>query len=165
MARRRSDIEGMDNLMDTLRQLERIPQKVVTKAARKGANVAFKDSKKNAPVWLGYLKKAIILKPERTRKKGKKVFFVTLNRAFNDVFQGKSNQTVTSYNRRTKRMETKNKTSYYPASQEYGWVSKNGKYIPGYGYLRKSIDDNRKEIEKEMVRVATDEIDKLPRNR
>ncbi|UTI44433.1 HK97 gp10 family phage protein [Niallia sp. RD1] len=165
MARRRNvEIEGLDNLMRTLRTIENIPQRVATKAAKKGMNIAYKAARRNAPVDEGNIKKGIILKPERTRKKGKKVYFVTLDRSMNHIFQGTSNQTVTRWNRRTKRRETRNKTSYYPASQEYGFMARDGRYIPGYQYLRKSIDGYKREIEKEIVRVATDEIDKLPRN-
>ncbi|MEH7093942.1 HK97-gp10 family putative phage morphogenesis protein [Neobacillus vireti] len=162
MARRRnSNIEGLDELLRTIQQLEKLPQKCVTKAARKGANVALKAAKGNAPVDQGYLKKSLRLVPEKSRTKGKKVYQVAPDRAYNDVFQGESNQTTTRYNTRTGQTETKNKTSYYPASQEYGWTDQYGHYHPGYRYLRRSIDEHKTAIEKETVKVMTSEIDKI----
>jgi hypothetical protein len=94
----------------------------------------------------GNLKRALKLVPEKTRKRGKKVFEVSFDRSFNDVFV---------------KMSADGKRSYYPASQEYGYFAVNGRYIPGFGYLRKSIDNNEQKIEKTIVEVLADEIDKL----
>jgi hypothetical protein len=167
-----SNIEGMRELKAVLKKLEKLPQKVVTKAARKGANIALKAAKKNAPVDQGNLKKGLIKRAERTTLRGKKVFFVTLDRKMNDIFQkttksGKIRRLQYGIGKgrrargRAPVVVKRDGHYYYPASQEFGFMARDGSYIPGYGYMKKAIDEHRSEIEREVVKVMTDEIDKL----
>lgn len=142
----RTRIEGMRELQTTIRRLGQLPQKSVTIASRKGAQIALKAAKMNAPEDDGDLKKGIVLKGERSRLKGKKVFQVTFNRNMNEIFA---------------KVSKSGKRSYYPASQEYGFFARNGKYIPGFHYLKKSITENTKAIQKTIVNVLSKEIDKL----
>lgn len=141
-----SKIDGMEELEKTIKALGMLPQKCVTKAARKGANIALKSARLRAPVDEGNLKKAIVLKGERSRVRGKKVFQVTIDKKKNDLFVSISKE---------------GKRAYYPASQEYGFFTRDGGYIPGYRYMRGSIEENSKAIEKEVVTVLSQEIDKL----
>jgi HK97 gp10 family phage protein len=142
---RRTTIEGMAELERAIQRLGKVPTKIATKAARAGAKIALKDARANAPEDEGNLKKGIVMKAERSRKQGKKVFDVKLDPKMNDVF--------------VKISET-GERSYYPASQEYGFFTVNGRYIPGYRYLRKAIDNNEQAIEKAIIDVGLDEIDK-----
>ncbi len=147
MAKRvKFEIEGMKELERTIRELGKLPQKCVTKAAKKGAQIALKAAKQKAPFLTGALEEGIILKGEKTRRKGKKVYQVTMNPAMNDVFVKTTKD---------------GKRYYYPASQEYGFITKNGGYVPGYHYLRDSLVDNKERIEKTVVDVLAKEIDKL----
>jgi len=146
MAKVKYEIEGMKELEKTIRKLGKLPQKCVTKAAKKGAQIALKAAKQNAPFLTGALEEGIILKGEKTRKKGKKVYQVTMNPAMNDVFVKTTKD---------------GKRYYYPASQEYGFITKNGGYVPGFHYLRDSLVDNKERIEKTVVDVLAKEIDKL----
>ena len=139
-------IEGMEELEKTIRKLGKLPQKCVTKAAKKGAQIALKAAKQKAPFLTGALEEGIILKGEKTRRKGKKVYQVTMNPAMNDVFVKTTKD---------------GKRYYYPASQEYGFLTKNGGYVPGFHYLRDSLVDNKERIEKTVVDVLAKEIDKL----
>ena len=139
-------IEGMKELEKTIRKLGKLPQKCVTKAAKKGAQIALKAAKQKAPFLTGALEEGIILKGEKTRRKGKKVYQVTMNPAMNDVFVKTTKD---------------GKRYYYPASQEYGFITKNGGYVPGFHYLRDSLVDNKERIEKTVVDVLAKEIDKL----
>lgn len=139
-------IEGMEELEKTIRKLGKLPQKCVTKAAKKGAQIALKAAKQKAPFLSGDLEEGIILKGEKTRRKGKKVYQVTMNPAMNDVFVKTTKD---------------GKRYYYPASQEYGFITKNGGYVPGFHYLRDSLVDNKERIEKTVVDVLAKEIDKL----
>ncbi len=139
-------IEGMKELEKTIRKLGKLPQKCVTKAAKKGAQIALKAAKQKAPFLTGALEEGIILKAEKTKKKGKKVYQVTMNPAMNDVFVKTTKD---------------GKRYYYPASQEYGFITKNGGYVPGFHYLRDSLVDNKERIEKTVVDVLAKEIDKL----
>lgn len=139
-------IEGMKELERSIKTLEKLPQKVVTPAAKKGARIALKAAKENAPVESGDLKKGLVLKGERSKIKGKKVYQVTFDKRMNDVFV---------------KMSAEGKRSYYPASQEYGFFARNGRYIPGYRYLRRSIEENSSAIEKKIVDEMVKNIDKL----
>mgnify|MGYP001392164245 FL=1 len=146
MAKVKYEIEGMKELEKTIRKLGKLPQKCVTKAAKKGAQIALKAAKQKAPFLTGALEEGIILKAEKTKKKGKKVYQVTMNPAMNDVFVKTTKD---------------GKRYYYPASQEYGFITKNGGYVPGYHFLRDSLVDNKERIEKTVVDVLAKEIDKL----
>ena len=146
MAKVKFKIEGMEELEKTIRKLGKLPQKCVTKAAKKGAQIALKAAKQKAPFLTGALEEGIILKAEKTKKKGKKVYQVTMNPAMNDVFVKTTKD---------------GKRYYYPASQEYGFITKNGGYVPGFHYLRDSLVDNKERIEKTVVDVLAKEIDKL----
>lgn len=130
------------------RELEKVPQTTVTKSARAGASIAYKSAKANAPVDTGNLKKGLILKRERRRKPGKAVYQVTFDPAMNDVFAKESKD---------------GKRSYYPASQEYGFLTKDGGYIPGYRYLKRSITDNETAIEQKIIETAKKDVEKALR--
>jgi HK97 gp10 family phage protein len=146
MSSSRAEIRGMRELQQTIKELGKLPQKCVTKAARNGAKIAQKDAKINAPVDQGNLKRGIVLRPEKSRTQGKKVFQVTFNRNMNEFFV---------------KVSKDGKRAYYPASMEYGYFAKNGRYIPGYRFMRKSIDNNEQLIEDAMIDVLAKEIDKL----
>jgi HK97 gp10 family phage protein len=139
-------IEGMEELQKTIKKLGELPQKCVTKAARKGSKIALNSAKQNAPVDTGSLKRGLSQKGERTKTKGKKVYQVTFNKGMNDVFTTESKS---------------GKRGYYPAAQEYGFFARNGRYIPGFHYMKKSIEGNNYQIEREIVDVLSKEIDKL----
>jgi len=140
------EIEGMKELERTIRKLGKLPQKCVTPAAKKGAQIALKAAKAKAPFLTGALEEGIILKGEKLRKRGKKVYQVTMNPAMNDVFVKTTKD---------------GKRYYYPASMEYGFITRDGGYSPGFHYLRDSLVDNKERIEKTVVDVLAKEIDKL----
>ncbi|SFD44098.1 HK97 gp10 family phage protein [Bacillus sp. UNCCL81] len=144
------EIEGYRQLQQTIDQLGKIPQTIVTKAARKGARVVLPEAKKKAPVEIGNLKRGIILRPEKTTTKGKKVFQVVMDRAFNRFFVKESKD---------------GKRAYYPASQEYGFFSRGpngsrGKYIPGYNYLRGANASKHNKAQQIIIRTMLSEVDK-----
>jgi len=145
---RRSEIVGMKELERAFRELGKVPQSAATKSARAGGQIALKAAKANAPEDTGDLKRGIILKRERSKVKGKAVYDVTIDPAMNDVFV---------------KVSKDGKRSYYPASQEYGFLTVDGRYIPGYRYLRRSADDNERPIEKKMLEVTGKEVDKVLR--
>ncbi len=152
-------IEGMRELEQSIKRLGAVPQRFVTKAARSGANIALKAARKRAPEDTGALKKGIVLKGEKNRVKGKKVYDVMMDPTMNDVFQ---KQTVTGLRRVRKGKEVEYGAGgyYYPASQEFGFVARNGRYIPGFHFLKDSLTDNAGQIEKKVVDVLSKEVDK-----
>lgn len=145
MAKVKFKVEGMKELEKSLKKLGRVPQKHVTASARKGMNVALKDSKANAPYDTGTLKKGIVMKGEKAKVKGKKVYRIVFDSAMNDVFQKKNKEGKV--------------TGYYPVSQEYGFFAKNGRYIPGYRFISDSLIDNTSKIEKTIVSEMKKKID------
>jgi len=145
---RKSDILGMDELERTFQRLGKVPQTVATKSARAGATIAHKAAKTNAPEDTGQLKSGIILKRERRTKPGKAVYDVEMDPAMNDVFV---------------KISKDGKRSYYPASQEYGFLTVNGGYVPGYHFLRRAITDNAAEIERKIMDVTAQEVEKALR--
>jgi len=138
-------IEGMKELERSIKRLGALPQKCVTPAAKKGATIALKAARQKAPYLTGELESGIILKGEKTTKKGKKVYQVTLDRAKNDVFV---------------KISKSGKRYYYPASQEYGFITRNGGYVPGFHYLRDALAENAGQIEKTVVDELSKRIDK-----
>ena len=146
MARVDFKIEGMKELERTIRELGKLPQKCVTPAAKKGARIALKAAKAKAPFLTGALEEGIILKGEKTRRKGKKVYQVTMNPAMNDIFVKTTKD---------------GKRYYYPASMEYGFITRDGGYSPGFHYLRDALVDNKTAIERTVVDELAKQIDKL----
>ncbi|MDB1924062.1 HK97 gp10 family phage protein [Clostridium tertium] len=137
-------LEGLDEVLKMLKDVESLPQKCVNKSARNGAKISQKDAKNNAPFLTGTLEESISLKAEKTSKKGKKVYQVTL----------KDNPEFV-------RITAEGNRYYYPASQEYGFKLKNGGKVEGLHFMKNSIDNNSSKIESTMINVLADEIDKL----
>lgn len=147
MARKASfKLEGMKELERTIRQLGQLPQKCVTPAAKKGAQIALKAARAKAPFRFGDLESGIVLKGERLRQRGKKVYQVTMDPSMNDLFVKTTKD---------------GKRYYYPASMEYGFLTKDGGYVPGFHFLRDSLIDNKEEIERVVVDELAKRIDKL----
>ncbi|MCL1806035.1 MAG: HK97 gp10 family phage protein [Clostridiales bacterium] len=132
-------IEGMRELHKSLEKLGSVPQKHVTASARKGMNIPLKAAKAAAPVDTGNLQKGIILKGERSRYKGKKVYRIVFDPAMNDVFQ--------KYG------------GYYPVSQEYGYFTRDGRYMPGLMFIHKALQGNTGALTKTMVDTMKKKID------
>jgi len=148
MMARRDTLVGFDDLMRDFERLGKVPQTVATQSARAGGRIALKAAKALAPVDTGELRDGIILKRERSRTKGKAVYDVMMDPAKNDIFVKTTKD---------------GKRYYYPASQEYGFLTVDGRYVPGYAYLRRAIDNNAEQIERKILEVAGREVDKALR--
>ena len=146
MAKVKFEIEGMKELEKTIRKLGRLPQKCVTPAAKKGGRIVLLAARAKAPWRFGDLANGIILKGEKLRKRGKKVYDVMMDPAKNDIFVKTTKD---------------GKRYYYPASMEYGFITRDGGYSPGFHYLRDSLVDNKAEIERTVVDELAKQIDKL----
>jgi HK97 gp10 family phage protein len=138
-------IEGMRELQKSLRKLGKVPQKHVTASVKKGMNIVLRDAKANAPEDTGNLKKGIKLAGERASTKGKKVYRVVFDRNMNDIFQKKNAEGKV--------------TGYYPVSQEYGYFTKNGRYIPGFRFIHGSLIENTQKVEKTIIDTMKQKID------
>ena len=138
-------VEGMRELQKNLEKIGKVPQKHVTASSKKAMNIVLKQSRANAPVDTGMLKKGIKLVGERAKVKGKKVYRIVFDRNMNDVFQKKNKEGKV--------------TGYYPVSQEYGFFAKNGRYIPGYRFIHDALADNTQKVEKTIVSEMQKKID------
>lgn len=138
-------LEGMPKLQKDLETLGKVPQKHVTASSRKGMNIAYKQAKADAPYDTGALKKGILMKGERSKIKGKKVYRIVFDRAMNHIFQKPNKEGKI--------------TGYYPVSQEYGFFARDGKYIPGFRFITNSLNDNARSIEKAIVSEMQKKVD------
>lgn len=140
------DFSDISRLKKSIKKLGKLPQKCVTKAARKGGSVVMEEVKNTAPVDTGDLKRGLKLKAEKSRTKGKKVYQITFSADMNDVFQKKNADGKIS--------------GYYPVSMEYGYFAKNGRYIPGYRFMRKAAENKESEVQGVTITTLADELDK-----
>ena len=138
-------IAGMKELQNLIDRLGKLPQKCVTQAVRKGASVLRVDTKSRAPVDTGALKRGLKLVGERSALKGKKVYQVVFDRDMNDIFVKESKS---------------GKRAYYPASQEYGFFARNGRYIPGYHFMKQTADDDTAKVKEIVLSELGKNIDK-----
>ncbi|GBF73213.1 hypothetical protein PA598K_01498 [Paenibacillus sp. 598K] len=140
----------MKELERAMKRLGKVPQTIVTQAARAGATIPLRASKANAPEDTGDLKSGIIMKKERRTKIGKAVYDIMMDPAKNDIFV-KTTKDGTRY--------------YYPASMEYGFMTVDGGYVPGYRFLRRGLVENVTRIESRVIEVAGKAVDKAWRAR
>jgi hypothetical protein len=145
MARSFNEIKGMFALEVAVRRIGEVPKKVVTKAARAGAKIAYKSAKANAPHKTFALRNGIIMRVEKQKTVGKRVFDIKMAPKMDDIFVDISRA---------------GKRAYYPASQEYGFLDRNGRKVPGKRYLKRAIDANKQAMENAVIEVALKEIDK-----
>lgn len=141
----KTEVIGIDEVIELLKDVEKVSIRSVTKAAKVGAKIARDDARANAPVDTGQLKRGIKMKLERKRTQGKRVYSIG--------FYGKSGkgEEFVKYSKSGKR-------SFYPVSQEYGWVDKNGKRHEGKKFLRNAIDKNREQINRVVLQTLADEL-------
>jgi HK97 gp10 family phage protein len=139
------EIRGLKELQRAIKELGKAPG--VTPAARKGMTIAYRSAKTKAPEDTGDLKKGIILKKERSRR-GKAVFQVTMDSSMNDIFV---------------KVSKDGKRSYYPAAQEYGYITRDGGYMPGAYFMRDALQQNQSKIEKTIIDSMLKSIDKALR--
>lgn len=145
MAKVNFKLEGGRELEKAFKKLGKVPQKHVTSSSRKAMNIVLKQARADAPEEDGYLKQGMKLQGERSQFKGKKVYQVVFDRRWNHVFQKKNKEGQI--------------VGYYPVSQEYGFYSKSGRYIPGFMFVRKSLLDNVRNVERTIVTEMKKKID------
>lgn len=112
--------EELADLEKTIKKVGKVPQTHLTRAVKRASGPVLSAAQLGAPKDTGELAKGLILQGEKHRKKGKKVYEVVPDHAKNDIFA---------------KISKAGKRAYYPASQEYGFFAKNGRYIPGFHYL------------------------------
>ncbi len=137
-----STIEGIEEIIAKFKQLEQVPQAIVTNAAKKGATMALNYAISNLQPangeFLGRqgktekhqggdLKKALKLKAERSPK-GKKVYKIT--------------------------------TTWYAHFRDLGFTTRNGKKIEGSHFLKYALTEHYDEIRNAIIEELSKGIDK-----
>ena len=130
-------IEGMDKLEESAKRLGKIPQKFVTQSTKKAMTPILKKARANAPYDTGDLKKGSIMVGEKSKSKAKKSYRIVFDRAMNDVFQKPNKEGKV--------------TGYYPVSQEYGYYTKSGSYIPGFRFISGAFTGQASQVEKTII--------------
>lgn len=137
-----NSIVGIADVRRLFEEVGKAPAKVLTASTRKGAKLALRYAKAHCPEgveWTtgqyahepGTLKKSLRIKPEK-RKKGKKVYTI-----------GPGPE------------------GWYAHFADYGFTTRNGRYIPGNRFLRDSVDKNRVKIQETILREMAKELEKL----
>ena len=157
----------MDDLLEARRAFDamgQLPARIVTAAAGRGATVVKRAVKNSAeiPVLTGTMRKAVRrLRAERSKVKGKKVYPVGFDPAMNSVLQKPI--------RNPGEAGGQNDKAYYPASMEYGFLtrSKGGgiSYFPGFHFMAAAGESVRGEANAAMAKKFNEAIQKEWRKR
>jgi hypothetical protein len=153
------DTKDVERTIKMLNKAGKSPQKAVTKAASKAITPVNRAIKYGAvPVGeTGNLKRAITRKAEKSRRRGKKAYEVTFDAKYNAVLQKPIKNPGEAGG--------KNDHAYYPASQEYGFLtrSKGGgySYVPGLHFMREGAENAEPQAKTIMVDTLEKELDKL----
>ena len=155
------DFRDLKRFQKTLERMERLPQKVVNAAAGKGATVVGRAIRAAAPRGkTRQLSKGFKRIAEKSRVKGKKVYQYAMDPAKNAIFQKPIPMPGAKHpgDRRSKW-----KHAYYPASVEYGFLtrSKGGglEYVPGTHFARNATETARPEAEHMIVKALADGLE------
>jgi HK97 gp10 family phage protein len=142
-----NEIEGLEEVMRMFREVGEVSQKIITKAAKTGAKIVQQDAKSNAPKDTGKLKRSIKMKAEK-RKKGKKVYDIK--------FVGDDLAKIGKNGER----------SFYPVSQEYGWMGRDGnKIIPKKTrFLRNAKEKNDARVKQLIINELKKGIEEVRGN-
>ena len=154
------DFSDVERAIKALNRIGKSPQRATTKAASKGMTVVRRRVRQLVPVGeTGNLRRGLRRKGEKARVKGKKVYDLGFDPGMNDVLQkpvmnpGAAGST-----------STKNGHAYYPASMEYGFLtrSKGGglSYVPGYEFMKKGTEEASSEARQVMIDTAMKELAK-----
>lgn len=145
-------VDGMDSLIKSLKRLGEVPQKHVTASVRKAMGSPLKQAKADAPEDTGALKKGIVLKGEKSKTKGKKIYRIVFDDSMNDIFQ-KARMVTKKNGTQTERV-----TGYYPVSQEYGWFTRSGSYIPGLRFARGAMESKAGLVSRTIISTMAAKI-------
>lgn len=147
----------MEQFQKTLDRVGKLPQKVVSRAAGKGATVAGRAIRAAAPKGkTRQLSKGFKRKPEKSKTPGKKAFNYAMDPAKNDIFQKPIKNPGIAGGKRSH--------AYYPNSVEYGFLTRstgNGlRYVQGQHFVRKAAEAARPQVESTVIKTAIAELKK-----
>ena len=129
-------MDDLQRLEHDLKRLEKFPTRYLSSAVKKGGKIVLDEAKRLAPKKSGTMINAMVVRLERSAKPGKKVVQITFGREYNDVLAKESKD---------------GKRSYYPASQEYGWITRSGRRIEGKHFMRDAADTQENAFKKKVI--------------
>jgi hypothetical protein len=137
------EIKGIDKVMKDLEKLN-LPDKIIANAAEAGMSVTLAKARANAPVRTGNLRRGIIMVPEYSATRYKKVYRIVFDRAMNSVFQ-KPYVKKTQENGKTVEKEA---IAYYPVSMEYGFETERFGKFEGLKFVHDALAETSGEIKR-----------------
>lgn len=151
------DCRDLAKLQVMLAKMGGLPPKAATSAAGKAATLVKRNIRQGEiPEYTGMLKRGIIrTKKERSKTKGKAVYRIDFDPAFNDVFQkpvkhpGAAGSTSTG-----------NGHAYYPYSMEFGFLTRDGGYYPGFHFMRDGAEESRHKAEMKVLETMVKIMEK-----
>ena len=111
------DLEGIEKMCKSLNAIGKSPQKAANKASSKAASIVKRSIRARAPKKTGTLKRAIVIRAEKSKLKGKKVRQITFSKASSADLQ-KPIKRPGLYGGKHAHY------GYVPASQEYGFLTR-----------------------------------------
>lgn len=129
-------MDDLQRLEHDLKLLEKFPTKYLTKAVKDGGAIILAETKRLAPKRSRTMINAMVVQLERSRKTGKRVVQITFSSKYNSLLVKKSKT---------------GKRSYYPASQEYGWIKRNGERVEGKHFMRDAADTQENAFKKKVI--------------
>lgn len=129
-------------------------QRVAAEAAMAPAQAELEAAKTAAPVKTDTLRESLVLHMERNRANGKQVFDVMPTAKANSLLQKEVKNPGIMPGGKKRR-----NTAYYPASMEYGFMTVNGKHVPGHHYLAGSMAAGSDSYRENMLEAIEKNID------
>lgn len=153
------EVLNLDEITDFFIEMGKVEKRTVKPAARAGAVVLRKAAQSTAqlPVKYGFLRMSINYFYEgKSRKPGKAGYDVAFDRKYNFIFQKKIE--------RPGLYGGKAPTGYYPASMEYGFLTKKGE-VGGYHFLERTGREKESEAQDKMIEMLSKDIDRIKKGR
>jgi HK97 gp10 family phage protein len=138
-------VDDLQKLERDLKRMAKFPTTMLTASVKKGAKIILELARAKAPEDKGNLRAAMKLQLEKSSTKGKKVYEITFDRAYNDTFA---------------KVSKGGKRSYYPASQEFGWIMRNGIKHEGLHFMRNAADEGEAQFDETVVNEMMKKIEK-----
>lgn len=139
-----------------LSRISNMPQKISRKAGGQAANAVRRAIRRETPVGkTGQLRRGIVRTGERNSLRGKKVYDLMFDPDKNAIFQ----KPIPA-----KEKSAAKKHAYYPASIEYGFLTRSkGKglrYVEGRHFMRDATDEAAPAARQAAINTVTQELNK-----
>lgn len=129
-----------------LERLGGIKPSFLNMPVKKAATATKGIAKSYAPVRTGALRSGLkVSRRERSSKKGKIVYQVTMDSAMNDTFV---------------KISSTGKRAYYPASQNFGFTTRNGGYVEGKRFMGNAVEAIEGSAEQIILDAISKKLDK-----